>query len=95
MAAIQTVATVDTTTLDGGLRQVLDSSKVHPLIVEQITKEGVEDLSDFSAIFTQTGYEKEAETFRDKIEELKKLDKKIDVARLRKARAPPVHFEAW
>ena len=81
MAAIQTVAMVDNTTLDGGLRQVLDSSKVHPLIVEQITKEGVEDLSDFSAIFTQT----ESETFRDKIEELKKLDKKIDVARLRRA----------
>ena len=44
MAAIQTVATVDTTTLDGGLHQVLDSSKVHPLTVEQIKKEGVEDL---------------------------------------------------
>ena len=85
MAAIQTVATVDTTTLDRGLHQVLDFSKVHPLIVEQIKKEGVEDLSDFSAILTQTGYEKETETFRDKIEELKKAANMIDVARLSKA----------
>ena len=50
-----------------------------------IKTEGIEDLSDFSASFTQTGYEKEAETFRNKSEELKKLDKQIDVARLCKA----------
>ena len=85
MAAIQTVTTVDTTTPDGGLDQVLDSCKVNPLIVGMIKTEGIEDLSDFSASFTQTGYEKEAETFRNKSEELKKLDKQIDVARLRKA----------
>ena len=48
--------------------------------------------------YTQVGYESEAKTFRDKIEELKTLDKQIDIARLRKAilmarsvlnRAPP------
>ena len=85
MAAIQTIAMVDTTTPDGGLHQVLDSSRVHPLIVEQIKKEGVEDLSDFSANFTQQVYETETETFREKIEELRKAADMIDVARLRKA----------
>ena len=85
MAAIQTIAMVDTTTPDGGLHQVLDASRVHPLIVAQIKTEGVEDLSDFSALFTQQGYEAETETFRDKVEELKTAANMIDVARLRKA----------
>ena len=85
MAVVYTVATVDTTTMDGGLHQVLDSCKVNPLIVTQIKTEGVDDLSDFSSMFTQGGYEEEAKTFRDKIEALKTADKQIDVARLRKA----------
>ena len=98
MAVVYTVATVDTTTPDGGLSQVLESCKVNPLIVTQIQKEGVDDLSDFSSMFTQSGYEDEAKTFRDKVEELKTLDMQIDVARIRKAilmarsvlnRAPP------
>lgn len=85
MAAIQTVATVDTTTPDGGLHQVLGASRVHPLIVAQVKKEGVEDLSDFSALFAQQGYEVETETFRDNVEELETAANMIDVARLRKA----------
>lgn len=98
MAVVYTVATVDTTTMDGGLHQVLDSCKVNPLIVTQIKTEGVDDLSDFSSMFTQGGYEEEAKTFRDKIEVLKTAARDIDVARLRKAilmargvlnRAPP------
>ena len=44
MAVVYTVATVDTTTPDGGLSQVLESCKVNPLIVTQIQKEGVDDL---------------------------------------------------
>ena len=85
MAAIQAVAMVGAKTQDGGLHQVMEASKVHTLIAEQIKKEGVEDLSDFSATCTQTKCETEAETFRDKVEELKAAANIIDVARLCKA----------
>ena len=55
------------------------------MLIAQITKEGVEDLADFSAFLTKAGYEGETESFRDKVETLKVANKRIDVARLRKA----------
>ena len=55
------------------------------MIVEQTKKEGVEDLSDLSAFFTQAGYEIETIAFRDRFDSLKTAGNHIDVARLRKA----------
>ena len=85
MATQMDIQNVDVTLADGGLKAVLEMSKVNPLLIAQITKEGVEDLADFSAFFTQAGYEAETESFRDKVETVKVANNHIDVARLRKA----------
>jgi len=85
MATQMDIQIVDVTLADGGLKAVLEMSKVNPLLIDQIAKEGVEDLADFSAFFTQAGYEAETASFRDKVETLKVANNHIDVARLRKA----------
>ena len=74
---------VDVRVEDGGLAQVYQISKINALLVKELEKEEVTNLSDFTGLWTTAKYEDEANEFCDKIEEIK--GKKVEVSRLRAA----------
>ena len=63
---------VDIRVEDGGLAlQVYQISKVNALLVKELEKQEVTNLSDFTGLWTTAKYEEEAKEFCDKVEEIK------------------------
>ena len=59
------------------------AARVHGSIIAKFAEEGVESLADLVGYFTASGYEKEAENVRDKVEGLKW--RTVETARVRTA----------
>ena len=56
---------------------------MHDSIIAKFVEEGVESLADLVGYFTASGYEKEADNVRDKVEDLK--GRTVETARVRTA----------
>ena len=76
-------AQVNVNAEDGGMKQVLELTSVHDLIVQKLKAEGVTNLIEFANLWTKDKYEEEALQYRDEVEELK--TKRVEVSRLRSA----------
>jgi len=83
MASMTMALKVDVRVEDGGLAQVYVMSKIHALLIKELEKEEVTNLSDFTCLWTTAKYEEEAKEFCDKIDEI--MGKKVEVSRLRAA----------
>ena len=68
---------------DGGLGACFAAARVHGSIIAKFAEEGVESLADLVGYFTASGYEKEAENVRDKVEDMK--GRTVETARVRTA----------
>ena len=69
--------------IDGGLGACFSAARVQGSIIAKFAEEGVESLADIVGYFTASGYEKEAENVRDKVEDLK--GRTVETARVRTA----------
>ena len=68
---------------DGGFGACFAAAGVHGNIIAKFAEEGVESLAEFVGYFTASGFEKEAENVRDKVESLK--GRTVETARIRTA----------
>ena len=56
MASLTMAAQVNVNAEDGGMKQVLELTSVHDLIVQKLKAEGVTDLIEFANLWTKDKY---------------------------------------